>query len=119
MIKSYAKKLTAITLCIVLIMSTLCTFACVTDEDHNNMQFFAVDFSKHNSGGSTQSLSGNNEARIVTWLRNPEIVTENQILSPDFKTSVSFSADKLLGVENFSGEDLYNEFKITEYRLRI
>ena len=119
MIRNYARKLTAITLCIILVLSTLCTFACVTDENHDNMQFFAVDFSKHNSGGSTQSLSGNNEARIVTWIRNPEIITENQILSPDFKTSISFSADKLLGFENFSGEDLYNEFKTTEYCLRI
>ena len=119
MIKNYAKSLTAITLCIILILSTLCTFACVTDEDHDNMQFFAVDFSKHNSGGSTQSMSGNSEARIVTWIRNPEILTENQILSPVFESSVSFSADKLMGFENIKGEDLYNEFKITEYRLRI
>ena len=119
MIKSYAKSLTAITLCIVLILSTMCTFACVMDEDHDNMQFFAVDFSKHNSGGSTQSMSGNSEERIVTWIRNPEILTDNQIFSPSFKSPVSFSADKLWGFENSKGEDLYNEFKKTEYRLRI
>lgn len=119
MTRNYARKITAITLCIVLVMSTMCTFAYITDESHKNTQFFAVDFSKHNSGGSTESLSGNSEARIISWIRNPEPIVENQILAPDFKTSVSFSADKHWGFETLKGEDLYNEFKTTEYCLRI
>ena len=111
--------LIAITLCIVLVLSTMCTFAGVTDENHDNMQFFAVDFSKHNAGGSTESFSGGGDARIVTWIRNPEITIENQILSPVLTASISFCADKLLCLKTAQSEDLYNEFKTTEYFLRI
>ena len=109
----------AITLCIVLVLSTLCTFACVTDKNHKNTQFFAVDFSRHNSGGSSQSLSGNTESRIITWIRNPEITTENQITSPAVQNNISFYADKLFCLEKLQGEDLYSKFKKTEYFLRI
>lgn len=120
MTRNCEKKITAITLCIVLVLSTLCTFARVTDTNHENAQFFAASFSDLSTGkASTPSLSGSGSTRIVTWLRNPEPIAENNMVFQIPKSSVNFFADKLLNFKNILNDDIYNEFKKVEYFLRI
>ena len=119
MTRNCQEKITAITLCIVLVLSTLCTFACVTDTNHENAQFFAANLSLILSGKTVPSLSGSGQARIITWLRNPEPLAENQVLSQTPKSSVNFSADKLLSFKNILCKNIYNEFKETKSFLRI
>ncbi len=112
------RKITAITLCIVLACSSMCTFALVTDAGCEDAQFFAANFSDFGAQSPSPTL-GSHEARVISWIRNPEFVAENQIVSQVPKSSFTFSSDKLICSSKAKVEDLYTEFKITEYFLRI
>lgn len=112
------RKITAITLCIVLACSAMCTFALVTDAGCKDTQFFAVNISGLGARRPSAAF-GSGDTQIISWIRNPEFTTENQIASEVSKSSSVFSSDKLICSPKVSSEDLYAEFKVTEYFLRI
>ncbi len=112
------RKITAITLCIVLACSAMCTFAVVKEAGCKDTQFFAANFSDFGAR-SPRAAFGSGDARIISWIRNPEFTTGNQIVSEIPKSSSVFSSDKLICSSKAKGEDLYTEFKVTEYFLRI
>ena len=62
-------KLTAIILCILLILATLCTYAHVKFEGMDNTQFFAAPFYLSFKNAHPSSRIGTPKMKFVSWIR--------------------------------------------------
>ncbi len=119
MTRDAMKKLTAITLCMIMVLCSMCTVACVTDKYYKNAQFFAADFSTVSTPVSSTSLSGEEDGVIVSWIRNPVSSFESQTLGKMEKISFSYFTDKLESVNLLNRTGFYDNAKTTQYVLRI
>ena len=80
--------LTAIILCILIILSSVCPYVSISDIDNGNTQFFAAKLYLAFAQTVT-SLSALTAPKTVSWIRNREIVSDTQIT--DRKEDFSFS----------------------------
>ncbi len=119
MTRERVRKLTAITLCIIMVLCSLCTIACVTDTRHKNARFFAADFSLVCTKPTQPSLSDSRDMRIVSWVKNPDFTLENEIISGMPDCCGAAFADKLYFFKTEQFKDLYTAIKTISYFLRI
>lgn len=115
----FLNSFTAIILCIFILLTSVCSFACVTDIKNDNAQFFAASFSLVFRAVPRASLSSNIGLKIVSWIKKKVFSFEEQNADIEETGDFSYIADKPLTKTNKFKDDLYNLSKTTAYFMRI
>ena len=109
----------AITLCILMVISSLGTLVCVSEDGNRNTQFFAVNLYLEFSPKLPHSMKANTGIRVVSWMKKPEIFPDNPTLTPEAGLSVmAFSGKNGVGKPG-NLQDIYTSFKSTSFFLII
>lgn len=112
-------KYIAITLCILMVISSLGTLVCVSGEKSRNTQFFAVNFYLEFSPVMPHSMGSNTAVKVVSWMKKPEIFPDNPTLTPEAGLSVMAFLGKNGVGKPGNLQDIYTSFKSTSFFLRI
>jgi len=109
----------AIILCIFIIVSSVCSFARITDMENGNAQFFAANFSLVFAPLPMASLSSGSGLRIVSWIKKQDFTIENEFGNFFKKADFLLTQDKPECKTYRVKGDLYDIFKTTFYFIRI
>ena len=116
---SYTKRLIAIILCIVLTFSSLCVAVCISDKAKGNAQFFAANFYLIVPDIAKDSLSGDGEKHVVSWIRSSNWIPERASFISPIIAEFQFLLDKLCFNNTEYSKDFYTDFKKAMYFFRI
>ena len=117
--ETYAFKYIAITLCILLALTSWGTFVCVSGDSDHDTQFFAVNFYLAFAPKVPHSLSSDTGIRVVSWMKKSEIFPDNPTLAPAKSVSLNRFSDKHQSGGNRALSDIYTFFKSTSFFMRI
>ncbi len=114
-----AKSVIAITLCILTVLLSVCSLVRITDIERENTQFFAVNFCLEFVPVQRESFSKPSGAKIVSWIKKQEIHFENDFFLSAFSPFAETLQDKQSSGNNPENIDLFDDFKKTNFFMRI
>jgi len=117
--RNFKRTYMAITLCIIIVLISACSFVCVADTSGESTQFFAARLYLMFAPPLSATLSGSGGLKIVSWIRKQDANTETDSAAFGAKSPCFCFADKPVSYRVCKPNDTYAEHKSVRCVLRI